>query len=73
MLREVACRLSSVVRETDFVARLGGDEFVVILPGINSPADAALVASKIVNALATPIEAEGHELHTSPSIRNNFV
>ena len=68
MLREVACRLSSVVRETDFVARLGGDEFVVILPGINSPADAALVASKIVNALATPIEAEGHELHTSPSI-----
>jgi len=68
MLREVACRLSNVVRETDFVARLGGDEFVVILPGINSPADAALVASKIVNALATPIEAEGHELHTSPSI-----
>jgi diguanylate cyclase (GGDEF)-like protein/PAS domain S-box-containing protein len=68
MLREVACRLSKVVRETDFVARLGGDEFVVILPGINNPADAALVASKIVNALSTPIEAEGHELHTSPSI-----
>ena len=68
MLREVACRLSNVVRETDFVARLGGDEFVVILPGINNPADAALVASKIVNALSTPIEAEGHELHTSPSI-----
>ncbi len=68
MLREVACRLSGVVRETDFVARLGGDEFVVILPGINNPADAALVASKIVNALSTPIQAEGHELHTSPSI-----
>jgi len=68
LLREVACRLSSVVRETDFVARLGGDEFVVILPGIANPADTALVASKIVNALSTPIEAEGHELHTSPSI-----
>ena len=68
MLREVACRLSGVVRETDFVARLGGDEFVVILPGIANPGDAALVASKIVNALSTPIEAEGHELHTSPSI-----
>lgn len=68
MLREVACRLSGVVRETDFVARLGGDEFVVILPGITNPADAALVASKIVNALNSPIEANGHELHTSPSI-----
>lgn len=68
LLCEVACRLSSVIRETDFVARLGGDEFVVILPSIASPADAAVVAGKIVAKLATPIEAEGHELNTSPSI-----
>jgi diguanylate cyclase (GGDEF)-like protein/PAS domain S-box-containing protein len=68
LLREVASRLAGVVRETDFVARLGGDEFVVILPAIITPADAAIVASKIVAALSTPIEAEGHELHTSPSI-----
>ncbi len=68
MLREVASRLSGVVRETDFVARLGGDEFVVILPSITNPADAALVASKIINSLNSPIEANGHELHTSPSI-----
>jgi diguanylate cyclase (GGDEF)-like protein len=40
-LREVACRLSNLVRETDFVARLGGDEFVIILPAISTPADAA--------------------------------
>lgn len=68
LLREVACRLSNVVRETDFVARLGGDEFVVILPGISTPSDAALVAGKIIAALSTQIHAEGHELHTSPSI-----
>jgi len=68
LLREVACRLSAVVRETDFVARLGGDEFVVILPAINTPADAAVVANKIIATLSTPIQAEGHELHTSPSI-----
>lgn len=68
LLREVACRLSRVVRETDFVSRLGGDEFIVVLAGINSTADAALVASKIIAALAEPIEANGHELHTSPSI-----
>jgi diguanylate cyclase (GGDEF)-like protein/PAS domain S-box-containing protein len=68
MLREVASRLSSVIRETDFVARLGGDEFVIILPGISSPADAANVAGKIIARLSTAIEADGHELHTSPSI-----
>ncbi|UCV27897.1 EAL domain-containing protein [Ferribacterium limneticum] len=68
LLREVACRLSNLIRETDFVARLGGDEFVIILPGITSPADAAIIAGKIISALSTAIEAEGHELHTSPSI-----
>jgi len=68
LLREVACRLSAVVRETDFVARLGGDEFIIILPGISSAADAAAVAGKAIAALSTAIEANGHELHTSPSI-----
>ena len=68
LLREVACRLSGVIRETDFVARLGGDEFVILLPGITSPADAATVAGKVIVALSSAIEANGHELHTSPSI-----
>ncbi|MFV0372422.1 MAG: EAL domain-containing protein [Azonexus sp.] len=68
LLREVDTRLSTVIRETDFVVRLGGDEFVIVLPGISSPADAALVASKVVNSLSTPIITEEHELHTSPSI-----
>lgn len=68
LLREVACRLNSVVRETDFVARLGGDEFVVILPSIVTPADAAIVASKIIAVLATPVQVDGNDLHTSPSI-----
>ena len=68
MLCEVASRLVGVVRETDFVARLGGDEFVVILPSIGSPADAATIASKIIAALAAPIDADAHELHTTPSI-----
>lgn len=68
MLREVACRLSTVTRGTDFVARLGGDEFVIILPGITTPADAAIVASKVIGTLSTPIRAGEHELHTTPSI-----
>jgi diguanylate cyclase (GGDEF)-like protein len=68
LLREVACRLSAVVRETDFVARLGGDEFVVLLPAVTAAADAAIVAGKIVSALAVPVVVDGNDLHTSPSI-----
>ena len=68
LLREVASRLSAVVRKTDFVARLGGDEFVILLPDVRMPTDAALVAGKIVAALAEPVGADGNELHTSPSI-----
>jgi diguanylate cyclase (GGDEF)-like protein/PAS domain S-box-containing protein len=68
LLREVAHRLTRVVRETDFVARLGGDEFVIILPDTHAPTDAALVAGKVIAALAVPIEVDGHELHTTPSI-----
>ncbi|MCX8145143.1 MAG: EAL domain-containing protein [Azovibrio sp.] len=68
LLMEVAGRLAATVRESDTVARLGGDEFVILLPDVGDAADAAGVASKIIEALAAPIWVEGHELHTSPSI-----
>ena len=68
LLMEVAGRLAATVRESDTVARLGGDEFVILLPDVGGAPDAALVAGKIIEALAQPIRVEGHELHTSPSI-----
>lgn len=68
LLRDVAIRLNHVVRETDFVARLGGDEFVILLPAISGPADAAVIANKIIGALSSSILTGNHELHTSPSI-----
>jgi diguanylate cyclase (GGDEF)-like protein/PAS domain S-box-containing protein len=52
LLRRVALRMASVVREYDVVARTGGDEFVVMLPYIESAEVAALVAEKLVGAIA---------------------
>ncbi|WP_153111088.1 sensor domain-containing protein [Propionivibrio limicola] len=68
LLCEVSARLRQCVREVDTVARLGGDEFTVILEQINKPGDAAAIAVKIIEALATPILLRGQEAFVSPSI-----
>ena len=79
LLRHVAQMLESCVRSTDTVAhcggepttvvsRLGGDEFTVIAEQVASAEDAALLARRILEALATPLQLLEHELHVSASI-----
>jgi diguanylate cyclase (GGDEF)-like protein len=67
LLRAVADRLRALMRETDTVARLGGDEFVVLLPNISAPGEAAQVAQKILDALATPLLIQNREILVSVS------
>ncbi len=68
LLKEVAARLSSHVRQSDIVARQGGDEFVVALTGLVSPHDASPVANKLLRSLGEVYDIEGLILHSSPSI-----
>jgi diguanylate cyclase (GGDEF)-like protein len=68
LLKEVARRLQSVVRESDIVARQGGDEFVVVLTGLMEAHDVASVVNKLLRALGDPYSIEGHTLRSSPSI-----
>ncbi len=68
ILKEVARRLASCVREVDTVSREGGDEFVVILPDLDRPEHARLVGDKILAELARPIEIGGQDIHVTPSI-----
>jgi diguanylate cyclase (GGDEF)-like protein len=53
-LQLAARRLTASVRASDTVGRFGGDEFLAILPDIEGPVDASLVAAKIVSSLAAP-------------------
>lgn len=68
LLKRVAERLSSCVREGDTVARTGGDEFVVVLTEIARPDDAALVAGKILEAMQPVVWLDGHSFDVTASI-----
>ncbi len=68
LLRAVGERLARTVRIDDAVARNGGDEFTILVEGIEEPADAALVAEKIVNAFSEPFELRGDEYFITSSI-----
>jgi two-component system cell cycle response regulator len=58
LLKMVATRLESTVREEDTVARLGGDEFVIVLR-LSGESDAAQVAVKVIDAVSQPYLIEG--------------
>ena len=68
VLRLIARRLTSVVRESDTVARYGGDEFLVLLPSLSTPDGAVVVARKILRALEEPIDLKGRHVRVSASI-----
>ncbi|MEC5385849.1 diguanylate cyclase [Uliginosibacterium sp. H3] len=59
VLVAVAERLRGAIREADTLSRLGGDEFVVLLPAIESIADAEQVASKITATLTQSLDIGG--------------
>lgn len=68
LLKEVAERVSSVLREGDTVARMSGDEFSVILPGAGELQHAATVAQKVLDALAPPVLLIDHGVVVTASI-----
>jgi diguanylate cyclase (GGDEF)-like protein len=68
LLRAVGERLRARVRETDTVARLGGDEFAVVVENLGRPDYAALVARKLLDAIAPPVVLEGEEASVTASM-----
>ena len=68
LLKAVASRLRSCVREIDFVARLGGDEFAIVQTGIEQPDDVVDLVKRIYQAIREPYECLGHQIATDASI-----
>ncbi len=68
LLCEAAARIGVVLREGDTVGRQGGDEFILLLPDLMQLGDAAIVAEKILAALAQPFVMNGHEVYVTASL-----
>jgi diguanylate cyclase (GGDEF)-like protein len=68
LLREAAARLLACVREGDVVARLGGDEFAILQSGQGTEARAAEVAERVIQAIGTPFDLDGHRVTVGTSI-----
>ena len=68
LLKGVADRLRSCVREIDLVSRLSGDEFAVIQSSLDRPSDAADLAMRVREAIHEPFDLEGHQIIADISV-----
>jgi diguanylate cyclase (GGDEF)-like protein/PAS domain S-box-containing protein len=67
-LVEVADRLRSLVRDSDTIARLGGDEFAILQTGVTGNADAANLATRVIETIKRPWQHAGERVTSSASI-----
>ena len=68
LLRGVAKRLKSTLREEDTVARLNSDEFAIVQAGVTRPEDAVLLARRLLEAISDPYLLDGHSVVIGASI-----
>jgi len=54
LLRVIARRFGTTLRESDVVARLSGDEFVYLQTGLAAPEDAIALAQRVVDSMDEP-------------------
>ena len=67
VLRTVACRLTSQIRDGDIVARMGGDEFVVIAYGLDV-ATSEQFAQRVAKSIREPMSIFGETVSISAAI-----
>ncbi len=69
LLKQVAERIKSRLREVDTIARLGGDEFVIVMEDVTHDEYIAHVANNVIHVLSQPFMLyQHHEVHIGISI-----
>jgi diguanylate cyclase (GGDEF)-like protein len=73
LLRTIAERIQTTVREEDTVARLGGDEFVILLIGLDTRQACEEVLQRMLAAVALPVAIDGGEVCVGCSIGTTWL
>jgi diguanylate cyclase (GGDEF)-like protein/PAS domain S-box-containing protein len=69
LLKQVAVRITSCLRDSDMVARLGGDEFIFVLENLKTLEDAETIALKVIADLTIPFQlSESNSVQIGASI-----
>jgi len=68
LIKNVAKRLASVIREDDMAARFSGDKFGIILTDLLNRDEATAFADRLAKRLAEPYTLDGRQVFTSAKI-----
>ena len=68
LIKNVAKRLSAMVREDDMVGRFSGDKFGIILSDLLSREEATAFADRLAKRLSEPYTLDGRQVFTSAKI-----
>lgn len=68
LLKQVAQKIKSILREVDTVARIGGDEFIILQPQIKKISDATRIADRILEKFQKPWALKGKEYYITASM-----
>jgi diguanylate cyclase (GGDEF)-like protein/PAS domain S-box-containing protein len=68
LLRGVAKRLRSTLREEDMLARLNSDEFAIVQSGLTRPEEAVVLARRLLEAIGDPFLLDGQSIVIGASI-----
>ena len=68
VIKKVAKRLQSSIRESDTLSRQGGDEFIVILPDLEDVNEAKEKSEELLEQLKVPFQINHHSISLSASI-----
>ncbi|MBF0392860.1 MAG: EAL domain-containing protein [Alphaproteobacteria bacterium] len=68
LLREVAARITSAVRNDDTVARMRGDTFCCVLSDLEQTNDANPIIARLLDCFTSSFVLSGHELFVTSSI-----
>ena len=68
LLKKLALRLESLVRDNDVVARLGGDEFVILLDNTADKDEISELCKRLIAEINKPCAIQEHMLEATVSI-----